>query len=182
MSSLEKKRKLNSKSKYSQKGRGFDKWQDRVVQIRRVTKVCKGGKKLAFRAVIAVGNENGKVGVGVGKADDVVNAISKAIVDAKRNLIDVFLTKTKTIPHNVTGNFGACSVLVKPASQGTGVIAGSSIRILLELAGVKNIVAKQLGSKNLLNNARATICAFESIKNPVTVSQERQIPIEKLYT
>jgi len=159
-----------------------DSFQEKVIQISRVTKVCKGGKKLAFRAVIAVGNENGKVGVGVGKADDVVNAISKAIVDAKRNLTDVFLTKTKTIPHNVTGNFGACSVLVKPASQGTGVIAGSSIRILLELAGVKNIVAKQLGSKNLLNNARATICAFESIKNPVTVSQERQIPIEKLYT
>lgn len=173
---------MNTAKRKTTKNQKGDSFQEKVIQISRVTKVCKGGKKLAFRAVIAVGNENGKVGVGVGKADDVVNAISKAIVDAKRNLIDVFLTKTKTIPHNVTGNFGACSVLVKPASQGTGVIAGSSIRILLELAGVKNIVAKQLGSKNLLNNARATICAFESIKNPVTVSQERQIPIEKLYT
>jgi small subunit ribosomal protein S5 len=173
---------MNTAKRKTTRNQKGDSFQEKVIQISRVTKVCKGGKKLAFRAVIAVGNENGKVGVGVGKADDVVNAISKAIVDAKRNLIDVFLTKTKTIPHNVTGNFGACSVLVKPASQGTGVIAGSSIRILLELAGVKNIVAKQLGSKNLLNNARATICAFESIKNPVTVSQERQIPIEKLYT
>jgi small subunit ribosomal protein S5 len=173
---------MNTAKRKTTRNQKGDSFQEKVIQISRVTKVCKGGKKLAFRAVIAVGNENGKVGVGVGKADDVVNAISKAIVDAKRNLIDVFLTKTKTIPHNVTGNFGACSVLVKPASQGTGVIAGSSIRILLELAGVKNIVAKQLGSKNLLNNARATISAFESIKNPVTVSQERQIPIEKLYT
>ena len=173
---------MNTAKRKTTRNQKGDSFQEKVIQISRVTKVCKGGKKLAFRAVIAVGNENGKVGVGVGKADDVVNAISKAIVDAKRNLIDVFLTKTKTIPHNVTGNFGACSVLVKPASQGTGVIAGRSIRILLELAGVKNIVAKQLGSKNLLNNARATISAFESIKNPVTVSQERQIPIEKLYT
>ena len=173
---------MNTAKRKTTRNQKGDSFQEKVIQISRVTKVCKGGKKLAFRAVIAVGNENGKVGVGVGKADDVVNAISKAIVDAKRNLIDVFLTKTKTIPHNVTGNFGACSVLVKPASQGTGVIAGSSIRILLELAGVKNIVAKQLGSKNLLNNARAPISAFESIKNPVTVSQERQIPIEKLYT
>ena len=173
---------MNTAKRKTTRNQKGDSFQEKVIQISRVTKVCKGGKKLAFRAVIAVGNENGKVGVGVGKADDVLNAISKAIVDAKRNLIDVFLTKTKTIPHNVTGNFGACSVLVKPASQGTGVIAGSSIRILLELAGVKNIVAKQLGSKNLLNNARATISAFESIKNPVTVSQERQIPIEKLYT
>jgi small subunit ribosomal protein S5 len=156
-------------------------FQEKVIQISRVTKVCKGGKKLAFRVVIAIGNENGQVGVGVGKADDVVNAISKGITDAKRNLTNVILTKTKTIPHIVTGDFGACSVLVKPASQGTGVIAGSSIRILLELAGIKNIVAKQLGSKNLLNNARATICAFENIKNPKTVAQDRDIPFESFY-
>ena len=93
-------------------------FQEKVIQIRRVTKVCKGGKKLAFRVVMAIGNENGLVGVGVGKADDVVNAISKGITDAQRNLTNVILTKTKTIPHIVTGDFGACSVLVKPASQG----------------------------------------------------------------
>ena len=156
-------------------------FQEKVIQIRRVTKVCKGGKKLAFRVVMAIGNENGLVGVGVGKADDVVNAISKGITDAQRNLTNVILTKTKTIPHIVTGDFGACSVLVKPASQGTGVIAGSSIRILLELAGIKNIVAKQLGSKNLLNNARATIRAFENIKNPMTVVQDRDILFESLH-
>lgn len=156
-------------------------FQEKVIQIRRVTKVCKGGKKLAFRVVMAIGNENGLVGVGVGKADDVVNAISKGITDAQRNLTNVILTKTKTIPHIVTGDFGACSVLVKPASQGTGVIAGSSIRILLELAGIKNIVAKQLGSKNLLNNARATIRAFENIKNPMTVVQDRNILFESLH-
>jgi len=125
------------------------KWSERVIQISRVTKVCKGGKKLSFRAVVVIGNENGQVGLGVGKADDVVMAITKAITDARRSITKVFLTKTKTLPHVITGRFGACEVFIKPASQGTGVIAGSSIRTVLELAGVKNISAKQLGSDNL---------------------------------
>ena len=111
-----------------------EKWSERVIQISRVTKVCKGGKKLSFRAVVVIGNENGQVGLGVGKADDVVMAITKAITDARRSIIKIFLTKTKTLPHVITGRFGACEVFIKPASQGTGVIAGSSIRTVLELA------------------------------------------------
>jgi len=159
-----------------------EKWSERVIQISRVTKVCKGGKKLSFRAVVIIGNENGQVGIGVGKADDVINAITKGITDARRAIIKVPLTKTKTLPHIITGNFGACEVFIKPASQGTGVIAGSSIRTVLELAGVKNISAKQLGSDNLLNNAHATITALKNLKTPSIAAMERNVPIEKFYS
>ena len=159
-----------------------EKWSERVIQISRVTKVCKGGKKLSFRAVVVIGNENGQVGLGVGKADDVVMAITKAITDARRSITKVFLTKTKTLPHVITGRFGACEVFIKPASQGTGVIAGSSIRTVLELAGVKNISAKQLGSDNLLNNAHATIVALQNLKNPAIAAAEINLPIERFYS
>jgi len=159
-----------------------EKWSERVIQISRVTKVCKGGQKLSFRAVVIIGNENGQVGIGVGKADDVINAITKGITKARRSIIKVYLTKTKTLPHIITGRFGACEVLVKPASQGTGVIAGSSIRTVLELAGVKNISAKQLGSDNLLNNAHATISALKNLKNPAITAAERDLPIERFYS
>lgn len=171
------------KNPRSGKSRGQkEKWNERVVQINRVTKVCKGGKKLSFRAVVIIGNENGQVGVGVGKADDVINSITKAITDARRNLITVPITKTQTIPHLMIGNFGACSILIKPAAQGTGVIAGSSTKTVLELAGIKNILSKQLGAGNILNNARATISALENLKTPAKVAFERDLPIEKFYS
>jgi|TARA_B110000093_G_scaffold94221_1_gene101759 small subunit ribosomal protein S5 len=176
--SQEKKERNSKKFKPGNK----EKWSERVVQISRVTKVCKGGKKLSFRAVVVIGNEMGQVGVGVGKADDVINAITKGITDAKRHLIYVELTKTKTISHLTIGHFGACRALVRPASQGTGVIAGSSIRTVLELVGIKNILAKQLGSSNnILNNARATICALQNLKTPAKVALDRNIPLEKVY-
>nr|YP_003002200.1 30S ribosomal protein S5 [Aureoumbra lagunensis]ACS36912.1 30S ribosomal protein S5 [Aureoumbra lagunensis] len=139
-------------------------WVRKVVKVRRITKVVKGGKKLRFGALVIVGNEQGLVGVGVGKADDVMEAVKKATNDGKRNLIRVPLTKNSSIPHIVNGQYGACNVLIKPASEGTGVIAGGSVRILLEAAGVQNILAKQLGSNNLLNNARATVCALQELK------------------
>lgn len=139
-------------------------WVRKVVKVRRITKVVKGGKKLRFGALVIVGNEQGLVGVGVGKADDVVEAVKKATNDGKRNLIRVPLTKNASIPHVVLGQYGASNVLIKPAIDGTGVIAGGAVRILLEAAGVQNILAKQLGSKNLLNNARATVSALQSLK------------------
>ena len=157
-----------------------ERWNERVVQISRVTKVCKGGK--SFRAVVIIGNENGQVGVGVGKAEDVINAITKGISDAQHNIINVPITKTSTVPHLNYGTFGACRVLIKPASQGTGVIAGSSIKTVLELAGIKNILAKQLGGNNQLNNARATICALQTLKTPAIVAKERNLPLEKFYS
>jgi small subunit ribosomal protein S5 len=157
-------------------------WEQRVVQVSRVVKVVKGGKKLSFRATVIVGNRNSQIGVGIGKADEVSTAIQKAVNHARKNLIQIPLTKTKTIPHNITGIDGACKVLIRPAGPGTGVIAGSSIRIVLELVGIQNILAKQLGGNNLLNNARATILALKSLKTAQQVAQEREIPLEKLFS
>ena len=139
-------------------------WQEIVVQVRRVTKVVKGGKKLSFRAILIIGNEKGSVGVGVGKASDVVGAVKKAVSDGQKHLINVPLTKDNSIPHIITGRSGAANVIIRPSAPGSGVIAGGSIRTLLELAGVKNVLAKQLGSGNPLNNARATANGLMNLK------------------
>jgi small subunit ribosomal protein S5 len=139
-------------------------WVRKTIKVRRITKVVKGGKKLRFGALVITGNEQGRVGVGVGKADDVRDAVRKAVSDSRRNLITVPLTKNYSIPHVVKGQYGACNVIIKPAQQGSGIIAGGSVRTLFEAAGVQNISAKQLGSNNLLNNARAAICALQSLK------------------
>lgn len=140
-------------------------WQEKVVEVTRVTKVVKGGKKMSFRALVVIGNEKGQVGVGVGKATDVVNAVKKAIVDGKRHVIFVPITKDFSIPHYVDGRSGAASVFISPTSLGSGVKAGGSIRTVLELAGVQNILSKQMGSGNLLNNARATLKALSTLRN-----------------
>lgn len=156
-------------------------WQERVVQIRRVTKVVKGGKKLSFRAIVVVGNEHGQVGVGVGKASDVIGAVRKGVADGKKHLVSVPLTKANSIPHPVNGSGGGAKVMMRPAAPGTGVIAGGAVRTVLELAGVRNILAKQLGSSNPLNNARAAANALDSLRTFSDVAQERDVPIEKLY-
>jgi small subunit ribosomal protein S5 len=156
-------------------------WQERVVQIRRVTKVVKGGKKLSFRAIVVVGNERGQVGVGVGKASDVIGAVRKGVVDGKKHLVTVPLTKANSIPHPVNGAGGGAKVMMRPAAPGTGVIAGGAVRTVLELAGVRNILAKQLGSDNPLNNARAAANALASLRTLSEVAEERDIPLENLY-
>ena len=140
-------------------------WQERVVAIQRVTKVVKGGKKMSFRAVIVVGNEQGKVGVGIGKAGDVITAVKKGVTDGKKHVITVPLTSANSIPHATTGRFGAAKLVLRPSAPGCGVIAGGSTRVVLELAGIKNILSKQLGSNNLLNNARATIEGLSSLRS-----------------
>ena len=140
-------------------------WQERVVAIQRVTKVVKGGKKMSFRAVIVVGNEQGKVGVGIGKAGDVITAVKKGVTDGKKHVITVPLTSANSIPHATTGRFGAAKLVLRPSAPGCGVIAGGSTRVVLELAGIKNILSKQLGSNNLLNNARATIDGLSTLKS-----------------
>lgn len=169
-----KKRRNNKKEKESN-------LQERVIQIRRVSKVVKGGKKLSFRAVVVVGNEKGQVGVGVGKASDVIGAVRKGVADGRKQLIEISLTKTNSITHVSKGIAGGAKVMIRPAAPGTGVIAGGAVRTVLELAGVKNILAKQLGSDNPLNNARATIDALEQIRSFSEVSQERGIPLEQIY-
>lgn len=148
---------------------------ERLIKINRVSKVTKGGKKLSFRAIVVIGDENGKVGVGVAKADDVVNAFKKAKADGHKNLIELPITKSLSIPHDVTGQFGACKVIMRPSIEGSGVIAGGAVRIVLEVAGVKNVIAKQLGSNNLLNNARASICALENLTTKSQVAKKRDL-------
>lgn len=140
-------------------------WSERVVSIQRVTKVVKGGKKMSFRAVVVIGNEQGKVGVGVGKAGDVVTAVRKGVTDSQKHVIAIPLTSSNSIPHPASGRFGAAKLVLRPSAPGSGVIAGSSIRTVLELAGIKNILSKQLGSNNLLNNARATINGLSSLRS-----------------
>lgn len=148
---------------------------ERLIKISRVSKVTKGGKKLSFRAIVVVGDENGKVGVGVAKADDVVNAFKKAKTDGRKNLIDLPLTKSLSIPHTVIGKFGACEVIMRPAVEGSGVIAGGAVRIVLEVAGVKNVIAKQLGSNNLLNNARAAAIALDNLTTQSQITKKRDL-------
>ncbi|XGB43695.1 MAG: 30S ribosomal protein S5 [Nodosilinea sp. LVE1205-7] len=157
-------------------------WQERVVQIRRVTKVVKGGKKLSFRAIVVIGNEKGQVGVGVGKASDVIGAVKKGVADGKKHLVDVPLTRSASIPHPSTGLGGGSKVFMRPAAPGTGVIAGGAVRTVLELAGVRNVLAKQLGSNNPLNNARAAASALAALRTLAEVAEERDISIEKLYS
>lgn len=148
---------------------------ERLIKISRVSKVTKGGKKLSFRAIVVIGDEKGQVGVGVAKADDVVNAFKKAKADGRKNLIKIPITKSLSIPHRVNGNFGACKIIMRPSIEGSGVIAGGSIRTVLEVAGIKNVIAKQLGSDNLLNNARAAVCALESLTTKSEVAKKRSI-------
>src|SRR5574344_541723 len=154
-------------------------WKEQVVQISRVTKVVKGGKKLSFRAIVIVGNQKGQVGVGCAKASEVIIAIQKAIADGRKNLITVPIFKT-TIPHPVTGKSGAGAVMLRPASQGTGIIAGGAVRLVLELAGIGNILAKSLGSKAPLNAANATLEALKALTPFKEVAEKRGLTMAEL--
>ncbi|KAL8556152.1 hypothetical protein ACS0TY_003806 [Phlomoides rotata] len=169
---------FGSKMKKEKVRDGFD---ERVIQVRRVTKVVKGGKQLHFRAVVVVGDKQGNVGVGVGKAKEVVGAVQKSAVNARRNIVAVPMTKYKTFPHRVEASYGAATVMLRPASPGTGVIAGGAVRIVLELAGVENALGKQLGSNNALNNARATVEAVMQMRQFSEVAEQRGIPMEELW-
>ena len=147
------------------------KYEEKIIQVTRVTKVVKGGKKLTFRAVVIIGDTKRKVGVGVGRADDVNLAMDKAILNGKKNLITVPLTLNYSIPHVVKAGYGACHIMIRPSSLGTGVIAGGSVRTVLELAGIKNVVAKQFGSSNILNNAKATILALTNLNQQIELGK-----------
>jgi len=154
---------------------------DNVVQINRVTKVVKGGKNLSFSALVVVGDGHGVVGFGIGKAKEVPSAIKKGIEAAKKNLIRVALQGT-TIPHAVLGNFGAGSVLLKPAPEGTGIIAGAAVRAVVESAGITNIMTKSLGSANPHNVVRATVAGLDALKDPAFIARMRGKELSELMT
>jgi small subunit ribosomal protein S5 len=152
---------------------------ERVVHIARTAKVVKGGRRFSFRAVVVVGDNNGRVGVGIGKAREVPDAIRKGSEQAKRNMRQIPMTGT-TIPHEITTRFSAAEVFLKPASPGTGVIAGGGVRAVVEAAGIHDILTKSKGSANILNVVKATIKALNELQDPVEIAQNRGIPLSRV--
>jgi small subunit ribosomal protein S5 len=153
---------------------------DKLVAVNRVTKVTKGGRTFSFSAIVVVGDENGVVGHGLGKAKEVTEAITKGIDDAKKNLIKVPILKG-TVPHQQKGKFGGAEVLLKPATPGTGVIAGGAMRAVLESVGIHNVLAKSQGSSNPHNVVKATIDALSRMRDAVAVARQRGIELNKVF-
>lgn len=153
---------------------------EKVVNIRRVAKVVKGGRRFSFSALVVIGDGEGKVGTGKGKATEVPEAIRKAMENAKKNMIDIPLIDSRTIPHAVLGRFGAGEVMLKPASAGTGVIAGGPVRAVLEAAGLKDILTKSLGSSNANNMVHATMEGLKSLKRVEEVARQRGKTIDEI--
>ena len=153
---------------------------DRLVGVQRVTKVTKGGRAFGFSAIVVVGDENGVVGHGLGKSKEVATAISKAIEDAKKNLVRIPLNKG-TLPHEQKGKYGGARVYVQPASHGTGVIAGGAMRAVLESVGVKDVLAKSQGSSNPHNVVKATIDALSQLRDAMTVARQRGVSMDKVF-
>lgn len=153
---------------------------DRLVAINRVTKVTKGGRAFSFAAIVVVGNEDGIIGWGLGKANEVTAAIAKGVETAKKNLIKVPVFKG-TIPHEQSAKFGGSRIILKPASEGTGVKAGGAMRAVLESAGISNVLAKSKGSSNPHNLVKATIAALDELRSPQQVAQNRGITVEKVF-
>lgn len=153
---------------------------EKLVSLNRVAKVTKGGRTFSFAAIVVVGDGNGTVGQGLGKARDVTEAITKAVADAKKNMVKVPVYKG-TIPHEQKGKFGAGRVLIRPAADGTGVIAGGSMRAVLEIAGVHNVLAKSMGSSNPHNVVKATIDALAKLRSPLDISKQRNLSLDKVF-
>ncbi len=155
--------------------------EERLVHINRVAKVVKGGRRFSFNSIVVVGNREGVVGSGMGKANEVSDAIQKGIDDAKKNLIRIPMRKDGSIPHPVIGKCGAGKVFLRPASDGTGVIAGGPVKAVLEYAGLHNILSKSLGSQNPHNMVKATIDALLQLEDPTDVAQRRGVSLKKVF-
>lgn len=159
--------------KFNNRARQKSEFEERVVQVDRVTYVVAGGKRLRFRTLVVIGNKKGKVGYGLGKATEVPQAVQKAVTYAKKHLIEVPITADGTIPHDIHFKFGAAKIFLKPAKKGTSIIAGGSVRTVLELSGIKNILSKIMGTANKINNVKATILALQSLK---TIPEKTEKP------
>jgi small subunit ribosomal protein S5 len=155
--------------------------EEKLVHINRVSKVVKGGRRFSFNAIVVVGNGEGVVGHGLGKANEVSDAIQKGFDNAKKNLIKVPLTKTGTIHHPVVGKAGAGKVLLRPASEGTGVIAGGAVKSILDVTGVHNILSKSMGSSNPHNMVKAAYQALKELSDPLEVAQRRGVSVKKVF-
>ena len=153
---------------------------DRLVSIQRVTKVTKGGRAFGFSAIVVVGDENGVVGQGLGKAKEVTIAISKAVEDAKKNLVKIPI-ENGTLPHEQKGKYGGAKVFIKPASDGTGVIAGGAVRTVLESVGIQNVLSKSQGSSNPHNVVKATFDALLHLRSPIMIAKQRGISLDKIF-
>ena len=153
---------------------------DKLVAVQRVTKVTKGGRHFSFAAIVVVGDEKGVVGQGLGKANEVTDAITKGIDDAKKNLVKVAVLKG-TVPHAENGKFGGSRVFIKPAAHGTGVIAGGAMRAVLESVGITDVLAKSKGSSNPHNVVKATIDALSKMRDPLAVSRQRGVSLDKIF-
>jgi len=162
------------RGKPGQQDDGFD---EQVVQVRRVTKVVKGGKQLSFRAVVVVGNRKGEVGVGCAAAKEVVTAVQKAAMIARQERVQVPITRGESFPHRIIGRFGAAKVMLRPAAEGSGVSAGGATRVVMELAGIRNGFGKQLGTSNPLNNARATVQGLSELRTWQQVADSRGVTV-----
>jgi small subunit ribosomal protein S5 len=154
---------------------------EKIIKLSRVAKVVKGGRRFSFSALVAVGDKNGRIGLGFGKANEVTDAISKASSDAKKNILKVNITKKKTIPHEVIGIFKGSKVIMRPAAPGTGVIAGGAVRSLMEACGVSDILSKVIGSKNQINVCKASMQALLSLRNIKDVAKRRGKKITDLF-
>jgi len=168
-----------ARDRYNQENQQENQFEERVVSINRVTKVVKGGRRFRFAALVVIGNKQGEVGFGTGKAAEVPDAIKKAVEDAKVNMIKVPISGT-TIPHAITGNYGAGKVFMKPASEGTGIIAGGAVRAVFELAGVNDILSKSLGSSTPINMVRATFAGLRELRTADTVAALRGVDVAEL--
>lgn len=167
--------------KQQEKNPAVPELEERVVAINRVSKVVKGGRRFGLTALVVVGDGNGKVGIGMGKSQEVPIAIQKGVEDAKKNMFEVPLTAEKTLPHEIIGEYGAGRVLIKPATPGTGVIAGGPVRAIMELAGVTDVLTKSLGTSNAMNIVKAAAEGLKSMESPDDVAKRRGVSVAHIY-